>query len=51
MSSIKWSSYFDWFLVAALITIGGRFIAGGAGAEWAPAIPLIIWFLFFHAIG
>ncbi len=51
MSSIKWSSYFDWFLVAALIPIGWRFIEGGAGAEWAPAATLIIWFLFFHAIG
>ena len=51
MSSIKWSSYFDWFLVAALIPIGWRFIIGGAGAEWAAATPLIVWFLFFHAIG
>ncbi|MCK4896620.1 MAG: oligosaccharide flippase family protein, partial [Candidatus Heimdallarchaeota archaeon] len=51
MSSIKWSSFFDWFLVAALIPIGWRFIVGGAGAEWAAATPLIVWFLIFHAIG
>ena len=51
VSSLKWSAYFDWYLVAGLAAIGWRFIQGGAGAEWAPAGGLIIWFLFFHSIG
>lgn len=51
VSSLKWSAYFDWYLVAALAAVGWRFIEGGAGAEWASAGTLIIWFLFFHSIG
>ncbi len=51
VSSLKWSAYFDWYLVAVLLTIGWRFILGGAGEEWAGAAVLIIWFLFFHSIG
>ena len=51
ISSLKWSAYFDWYLVAALIAIGWRFIVGGAGVEWAGAAGLIIWFVFFHSIG
>ena len=51
VSSLKWSAYFDWYLVAALLAVGWRFILGGAGAEWAGASVLIFWFLFFHAIG
>jgi O-antigen/teichoic acid export membrane protein len=51
LSSLKWSAYFDWFLVGTLAAVGWRFIIGGAGAEWAPAGGLILWFLFFHAIG
>ncbi|MBY9001452.1 MAG: lipopolysaccharide biosynthesis protein [Candidatus Heimdallarchaeota archaeon] len=51
ISSLKWSAYFDWFLVAVLIPIGWRFISGGAGEQWIDAAPLIIWFLFFHSIG
>ena len=51
VSSLKWSAYFDWYLVGALAAVGWRFIVGGAGADWAPAAGLIIWFLFFHSIG
>ncbi len=51
VSSLKWSAYFDWYLVAALAAVGWRFIIGGAGATWEPAAGLIIWFLFFHSIG
>ncbi|MHA1197967.1 MAG: lipopolysaccharide biosynthesis protein [Candidatus Heimdallarchaeaceae archaeon] len=51
VSSLKWSAYFDWYLVAALAAIGWRFIIGGAGTEWEPAAGLIIWFLIFHTIG
>jgi O-antigen/teichoic acid export membrane protein len=51
VSSLKWSAYFDWYLVAALLAVGSRFIEGGAGAEWADAGILIGWFLFFHSIG
>jgi O-antigen/teichoic acid export membrane protein len=51
VSSLKWSAYFDWYLVAALLAVGWRFILGGAGAEWADASILIAWFLFFHSIG
>ena len=51
VSALKWSAYFDWYLVAALLAVGWRFILGGAGAEWADASILIVWFLFFHSIG
>ena len=51
VSSLKWSAYFDWYLVATLAAVGWRFIIGGAGEEWRPAAGLIIWFLFFHSIG
>ncbi len=51
VSSLKWSAYFDWYLVAALAAVGWRFIVGGAGSEWQPASVLIIWFLIFHSIG
>ena len=51
LSSLKWSAFFDWFLVGALAAVGWRFIIGGAGKNWVPAAGLIIWFLFFHSIG
>jgi len=51
LSSLKWSAYFDWFLVGSLLAVGARFIIGGAGPVWEPAGGLITWFLFFHAIG
>jgi O-antigen/teichoic acid export membrane protein len=51
VSALKWAAYFDWYLVAGLAAVGWRFILGGAGAEWADASILIIWFLMFHSIG
>ena len=50
-SSLKWSAFFDFFFVAALLTIGPKFIIGGAGPEWAGAAILIPWLLLFHAFG
>lgn len=51
VSSLKWGAFFDLFFVGALMTIGPRFILGGAGAEWAGAAIIIPWLLIFHAIG
>ncbi len=50
-SSLKWSAFFDFFFVAALLTIGPKFILGGAGSEWIGAAILIPWLLIFHGFG
>ncbi len=51
VNALKWSAYFDWFFVAALLAVGPRFIIGGAGIKWADAAIIIRWILLFHFLG
>ncbi|MFX1538171.1 MAG: lipopolysaccharide biosynthesis protein, partial [Promethearchaeota archaeon] len=51
LASLKWSVFFDWFFVSALLALGPRFILGGAGIEWTGAAIILPWILIWHGIG
>ena len=48
---LKYGALFTFFLVTLLWATGARFIIGGAGLEWAPAVELLFPLLIFQLLG